>query len=579
MKLSALIGERFKEWPSEAQLASHGLLIRGGYMRQVAGGIYTLLPPAKRVAAKIENIIRQEMDRIDGQEILMPVVLPRELWDESGRYESVGRELLRFRDRTGHDMLLAMTHEEAAVHLARTEAKSYLKYPFMIYQIQTKYRDEARSRGGLIRVREFTMKDAYSFHTSWEDLEKYYYRCHEAYERIYKRAGLGHVVSVKSDSGMMGGAIAHEFMFLCDDGEDTIAICPACGYRANMEVATGILDPVGDMGPEGLDVEEVATPGCKDIDSLCKFIGIPEKMLMKAVVFTKETTGTPVIVFVRGDLEVNEAKVRRLIGSDVSARVDEDGSDGICYGYIGPVGLDMDKFEVYFDESLRGMYNVVCGANKVDTHYKNVDLRQLPAEKFADVSKVTEQMVCPQCGKAHITLKNGIEVGNIFQLGDKYSKTMGMTYADKDGSLKTPIMGCYGIGVGRLLASVIEDSHDDYGPIWPISIAPWQVHINAIKRADDQVRQLADGLYEQLSGKGFEVLYDDRDLSAGVQFADADLLGTPIKVIVSPRNLKDGVVEIKTRDKSIAEKVPVENAASRVAEIAAALQKRIDDTL
>ncbi|MCB5940150.1 proline--tRNA ligase [bacterium 210820-DFI.6.52] len=577
MKMSALIGERYKEWPSEAQLKSHGLLIRGGYIRQVGAGIYSLLTPAKRVAAKIEKIIRQEMDRIDGQEVLFPVVLPRELWDESGRYESVGKELLRFTDRTGHGMLLGMTHEEAAVHLARTEGKSYLKYPFMIYQIQTKFRDEARPRGGLIRVREFTMKDAYSFHTNWEDLEKYYYRCHEAYERIYKRAGLGHVVSVKSDSGMMGGAIAHEFMFLCDDGEDTIAICPECGYRANMEVATGVLAPVEDLG-ECREPERVPTPGTKDIESLCDFLGIPQNRLVKAVVFTREDTGKAVVVFVRGDLEVNEAKVRRLLGTNIAQRVDEDGSDHIAYGYIGPQGLD-EGIEVWFDNSLKGMYNVVCGGNEVDVHVKNCDLRVYPDERFADLCKVTEEMVCPQCGKAHITLKNGIEVGNIFQLGDKYTKSMGMTYADKDGQLKTPIMGCYGIGVGRLLASVIEDGADDYGPVWPISIAPWQVHINAIKRADKSVKEQADALYDQLCSAGFEVLYDDRDLSAGVQFADADLLGVPIRVVVSPRNLKQGVVELKTRDKSIAETVPVAEAAGRVKEIAAMLQKRLDDQL
>ena len=569
MRMSMLMGERFKEWPSDASLKSHGLLIRGGYMRQVGAGIYTLLPPAKRVAMKIENIIREEMDAIDGQEILMPVVMPRELWDESGRYESVGRELLRFTDRTGHGMLLGMTHEEAAVQVARTECKSYQDYPFMIYQIQTKFRDEARPRGGLIRVREFTMKDAYSFHTTWEDLEEYYYRCHRAYERIYARAGLKDVISVKSDTGMMGGSIAHEFMFLCDDGEDTIAICPECGYKANMEVATGVLAKV-EQTEAKVAIEEIHTPNIKDIDSLCQDLGIDPMFLMKAVVFTREDNGEAIVVFIRGDLEVNEAKVRRYLGTNIEQRVDP-GTDPIAYGFIGPVGLDA-SVKFVFDESLRGLYNLVAGANKVDYHVKGVDMAEFENCEFADLAKVTEQMTCPVCGKHHITLRNGIEVGNIFQLGTKYSKSMNMTYTAKDGSQQTPIMGCYGIGVGRLLASVIEESSDDYGPIWPMSIAPWQIHIHAIRKSDEQVNALSEEMYDKLQKAGFEVLFDDRDMSAGVQFADADLLGTPIKVVFSPRNLKEGKVEVKTRDKSVAEMVDVENVFEYVSALVAKMK-------
>lgn len=571
MKMSMLIGNRFKDWPSEAQLKSHGLLIRGAYIRQVGAGIYTLLPPAKRVAMKIEKIIREEMDAIDGQEILMPVVLPRELWDESGRYESVGKELLRFKDRNDHGMLLGMTHEEAAVQVARTECRSYQDYPFMIYQIQTKFRDEARPRGGLIRVREFTMKDAYSFHTSWEDLEKYYYRCHRAYERIYKRAGLKNVISVKSDTGMMGGNIAHEFMFLCKDGEDTIAICPECGYKANMEVATGTLAPIAQT-EERVPQEEIYTPDTKTIESLCQFIGIDEPFLMKAVVFTREDTGAPVVVFIRGDLEVNEAKVRRYLKTNITQRVDP-GTDPITYGFIGPVGLD-ESVQMVFDNSLKGMYNLVAGANKVDHHIKGIDMAQFADCEFADLVKVTEDMICPICGKHHITLQNGIEVGNIFQLGTKYSEAMHMTYTDKDGSLKTPIMGCYGIGVGRLLASVVEESADEYGPVWPFSIAPWQVHICTMRRKDGTVVEKADDMYKKLTAAGVEVLYDDRDVSPGVAFADADLLGVPIRVIFSPRNLKEGKVEIKTRDKSIELMVDADNAFEKIMELIATMKAK-----
>ena len=557
MKMSMLIGNRFKDWPSEAQLKSHGLLIRGAYIRQVGAGIYTLLPPAKRVAMKIEKIIREEMDAIDGQEILMPVVLPRELWDESGRYESVGKELLRFKDRNDHGMLLGMTHEEAAVQVARTECRSYQDYPFMIYQIQTKFRDEARPRGGLIRVREFTMKDAYSFHTSWEDLEKYYYRCHRAYERIYKRAGLKNVISVKSDTGMMGGNIAHEFMFLCKDGEDTIAICPECGYKANMEVATGTLAPIAQT-EERVPQEEIYTPDTKTIESLCQFIGIDEPFLMKAVVFTREDTG--------------EAKVRRYLKTNITQRVDP-GTDPITYGFIGPVGLD-ESVQMVFDNSLKGMYNLVAGANKVDHHIKGIDMAQFADCEFADLVKVTEDMICPICGKHHITLQNGIEVGNIFQLGTKYSEAMHMTYTDKDGSLKTPIMGCYGIGVGRLLASVVEESADEYGPVWPFSIAPWQVHICTMRRKDGTVVEKADDMYKKLTAAGVEVLYDDRDVSPGVAFADADLLGVPIRVIFSPRNLKEGKVEIKTRDKSIELMVDADNAFEKIMELIATMKAK-----
>ncbi len=565
MRISHLLGDHYKEWPSEATLKSHGFLLKGGYIRQVAGGIYTLLPPAKRIADKIEQIIREEMDAIGGQEVLFPVVLPGELWEESGRYESVGSELLRFTDRTGHRMLLGMTHEEAAVHLARTEARSYLKYPFMIYQIQTKFRDEARSRGGLIRVREFTMKDAYSFHTDQEDLDRYYHICLQAYRRIFDRVGLPEVIDVKSDTGMMGGSVAHEFMLLCDDGEDTICLCPECGYRANMEVATGILASNPDVGTQ--PAEEAPTPGIEDMEGLQKFFDLPLSRMIKSVVFTREDNGKPVVFFLRGDLEVNEAKARRLAGTELLPRVGSE-EDGLAYGYIGPVGFPYDKVEVYFDRSLEGERNMLAGANRQDVHIKGVDMTTLPVKEYADVAKVNEDMLCPVCGKAHIDLKNGIEVGNIFQLGAKYTAAMKMTYVDKDGKSKTPIMGCYGIGVGRLLASVIEASHDDYGPIWPYAIAPWQVHICAIRYSDEAVRRMAEELYDKLQKAGFSVMLDDRDVSAGIQFADADLLGVPARVIVSPKNLKENEIEVKTRDKSHAERLPLgDDVAERVAKL------------
>jgi prolyl-tRNA synthetase len=550
MLLSQLLGERFKEKPADTQLDSHIYLMRGGYIRPVANGVFSLLPPAKRIVRKIENIIREEMDAIGGQEVLFPVVLPAELWQESGRFDSVGSELLRFRDRTGRDMLLGMTHEEAAVHLARSEARSHLRYPFMIYQIQTKFRDEPRARGGLIRVREFTMKDAYSFHTSKQDLEAYYDKALEAYHRIFARAGLPGVIAVGSDTGMMGGAVAHEFMFLSDAGEDTLVLCDHCGYKANMEVAESVI--VRTARAEA-PLEEVYTPGVKTIDDLASFLSITPSQTMKAAAFARSDTGKPVLVFLRGDLQVNEAKLKRLLQADIRPLCDGEAPD-LCFGFIGPVGLTADAAEVYFDASLRGEMNLVCGANRADYHLEYVSItRDLKVTDFTDIAKVNDGDACTVCGKP-LRLSRGIEVGNIFQLGDKYTKSMHMTYADENGALQTPIMGCYGIGVGRLLACILEHSHDDNGPIWPKAVAPWHIHICMLNNAKPEIRETGLKLYETLR-QTYEVILDDRDVAAGVQFADADLLGVPLRLIVSPRNLANGQIEIVSRDKTIRELV------------------------
>ncbi len=564
MLLSQLLGERYKEKPSDATLASYIYLLRGGYIRQVANGIFSLLPPAKRASQKIEKIIREEMDRVGGQEVLFPVVLPADLWQESGRFESVGSELLRFKDRFGRDMLLGMTHEEAAVHLARSEAKSYLKYPFMIYQIQTKFRDEPRPRAGLIRVREFTMKDAYSFHTSQEDLLRYYDIVHDAYVRIFERVGMKNVISIKSDSGMMGGQTAHEFMYLSDGGEDSIVLCDHCGYKANMEVAACTLPPVG--GAEQ-PIEEVHTPGADTIEALCEVLGVRPEQTMKATVFTREDNGQPLLIFIRGDLQVNEAKVKKLLGTDIYPLTDYENVD-LCFGYLGAYQLKADGVQVLFDQSLKGETNLACGANRPDYHLKGISVpRDLPDAQFHDLAKVNEGALCPECGRP-LRISRGIEVGNIFQLGTKYTKSMNMTYTDENGKLQTPIMGCYGIGVGRLLACIIEDNHDDYGPIWPKSVAPWSVHICALNNSVEEIRTTAQELYDRLSPK-YDTLLDDRDAAPGVQFADADLLGAPVRVIVSKRNLANGEVEIVTRDKSVQKKVKVAEAEAAVAELLA----------
>lgn len=571
MKLEKLVGDRFKERPSDCVIDSHALMLRGGYMKYVANGIYSSYLPLRRITRKIEQIIREEMDRIDGQEVQFPVVLPASLWQESGRYESVGNELMRFSDRNGAPLVLGMTHEEAAVQLVREYGQSHNKYPFMIYQIQTKFRDEARPRGGLIRVREFTMKDAYSFHTSQADLEAYYDRCFHAYQRIFARAGVPEVVPVASDSGMMGGNLSHEFMLLTPVGEDSIAICENCGYRSNLEAAESIVENQRDETSHPLEL--VYTPNIHTIEDICGFLGTPQKKSCKAVVYQRNTDNSYVVLFLRGDLDVNETKLTNFLGCGIHpAVIDEE--CGLHAGYIGPYGLKGD-LTVLFDRSLQGANNLSCGGNQEAYHYTGLDMeREFPSAVYHDFAKIAENGICPHCKKPDIHISRGIEVGNIFQLGDKYTRSMQMAYLDQNGESHHPVMGCYGIGIGRLAASVCEAHHDNYGPIWPISIAPWQVHLCAVRADDPAVRACADQLYEDLQGKGIEVIYDDRNISAGVMFSDADLLGVPIRVIVSPRNLRENCCEIVTRDKSICQKVPVADTVARATALTESLLAR-----
>lgn len=566
MKLEKLVGDRFKEKPSDCVVDSHALMIRGGYMKYVANGIYSSYTPLRRITHKIEEIIRQEMEAIDGQEVQFPVVLPGSLWEESGRYESVGKELMRFRDRNNSPLVLGMTHEEAAVHLVREYAQSYTKYPFMIYQIQTKFRDEARPRAGLIRVREFTMKDAYSFHTSQEDLETYYQRCLEAYHRIYKRVGLPEVIAVASDSGMMGGSVSHEFMLLTPIGEDSIAICPDCGYCANMEAAENLLPKKSVKTSEPLAL--VHTPDIHTIEEVCEFLHSPKEQSCKAVVYQKNADDSYVVLFIRGDLEVNETKLTNYLKEEIHPAVITRES-GLHAGYIGPYDLQInDKALILYDRSLEGAKNLSCGANQEEYHYTGLDMeRELPDAEYHDFAKIQEGGICPHCGKPSITISRGIEVGNIFQLGTKYTRSMNMTYIDENGKTQYPVMGCYGIGIGRLAAAVCEAHHDEYGPIWPMSIAPWQIHLCAVRSDDAQVKVFADQLYEELLKKGVEVVYDDRTVRAGVMFSDADLLGVPLRVVVSPRNLKQNQLEVVSRDKTFSENIPAESAAERLMEI------------
>lgn len=578
MKLDRLVGDRFKEKPSDCAIDSHALMIRGGYMKNMANGIFSQFPPLKRITAKIEAIIREEMDAIDGQEVLFPVALPGSLWEESGRFQSVGSELLRFKDRNNAQMLLGMTHEEAAVHLVREYANSYTKYPFMIYQIQTKFRDEARPRAGLIRVREFTMKDAYSFHTSQEDLEEYYDRCYKAYQRIFARAGIPEVIVVASDSGMMGGSISHEYMLLTPVGEDSIVLCSECDFRANMEAAECIVENNQTLPQEELKL--VDTPDKHTIDDVCEFLGLPVENSCKAVVYQKNEDDSYIVLFLRGDLEANETKIKNYLGCAIHpAAITKE--CGLQAGSIGPYALNGD-YTVLIDRSLEGIANLCCGGNIDGKHYTGLDIkRDIGEVEYGDFAKAVEGGICPCCGKKSLKIERGIEVGNIFQLGKKYTKPMGMEYLDSEGNKKNPVMGCYGIGVGRLAASVCEVRHDEYGPVWPITIAPWEVHLCCVRVDDEECRAYADRLYEELKKRRLEVVYDDREVRAGAMFSDADLLGVPVRAVVSPRNMKNGCVEITTRDKSISRQAELEKAADSIEELVrelyAEIEKRADE--
>lgn len=549
MRLSKLVGQRLREAPRDAQTVSHKFLVRGGYCIPVSTGIFSLLPLGKRITTKIERIIREEMDRIGGQEVLMPVVLPAELWQQSGRWESVGAELLRFKDRNGKDMLLGMTHEEAVVHMARAEVSSYKQLPLMLYQIQTKYRDEARPRAGLIRVREFTMKDAYSFHTTQEDLEKYYEVCREAYFRIFKRIGIKDMLCIQADSGIFGGNRSDEFMAVADCGEDTLFVSPNGNYQANREVACAKLNFTKE---EPLPPEKVETPNCKSIDDLAKFLGINPDHTCKAV-FYKDSHGKLVFVNIRGDLEVNETKLAKVVQDGNLAFADDAliRSVGAVPGYASLYGLDLSNFRVVVDPSVVESSNLVVGANEELYHLKNFNYDRDVAQKeqviVADIATVRDGDPSPIDG-APLKLLHGIEIGNIFQLGTKYSKPMGCNFLDVDGKSKPMVMGCYGIGVGRGMAAVCEQRHDDWGPIWPMAIAPYQVHIIGLKYSETAVADACEKLYADLQARGVEVLLDDRGEKAGSAFADADLLGIPLRVVISPKTIAENQVEYKHRD-------------------------------
>ncbi|HCE45717.1 MAG TPA: proline--tRNA ligase [Lentisphaeria bacterium] len=564
MKMSKLVGRRIKEAPKDAKTVSHKFIIRGGYARPVSAGIYSMLPVGFRITQKIEKIIREEMDAIEGQEIKMPVVLPAELWEESGRYKTVGPELLRFKDRNDKRMLLGMTHEEAVVHLTRTEVNSYKQLPVMLYQIQTKYRDEARPRAGLIRVREFTMKDAYSFHTSQECLDQYYEKAHKAYENIFRRVGMKDCISIKSNPGMMGGNVSHEFMAIAECGEDTIFLSPDGSYKANREVAAAAWKY--EKAP-ALPLEKVHTPEKKTIEEVATFLGMKPENTGKAVFYIDDSDNL-IFAMIRGDFEVNESKLQNFlkVGELKFANDERIRKSGAVPGFASPLTLDPAKIRIVVDNSIAGSSNLIVGANEADHHFKNFNFdRDLPKAEVTDIATAREGDPDPVTGQP-LLLKRGIEVGNIFKLGTKYSESMNCTFIDQNGKTNPMIMGCYGIGVGRTMASVIEQSSDDYGPIWPISIAPYQVHICAITQNDPNVGQVSERIYNELNARGIEVIYDDRGEKPGFMFADADLLGIPFRIITSPKNLPNNMVEFKIRGQKESTLIPLDKIVEFITE-------------
>ncbi len=562
MLMSKLVGRRLKEDPKDAKTVSHKFLIRGGYVRNVSAGIYSLLPLGKRVVARIEQIIREEMNRVDGQEVEMPVVLPADLWVESGRYNAIGDELLRFKDRNDKPMVLAMTHEEAVVQLARTELTSYKQLPAMLYQIQTKYRDEARPRAGLIRVREFTMKDAYSFHTTQADLEPYYMRVHEAYDRIFKRIGMKNFISIEANSGMMGGKVSHEFMELCDCGEDTIFVSHDRRYRANREIA------VADWKFEKsapLPLEKVATPGQTTIEEVAGFLGVDKAATGKAVFYQNAITGELIFAMIRGDFEVNETKLQNAAKAPELKFADGPSIEaiGCVAGYASILSVDPSKVRIIIDRSVAESSNLVVGANEPGFHYLNFNFER----DCADPSKVTVTDIATvrdgdPCvlDDTPLEMVRGIEIGNIFQLGTRYSEAMNCCYLDENGKSHPMVMGCYGIGVGRAMAAVMEECSDQYGPVWPVSIAPYQVHVIAILPGKDDCGDTAAKLCAELEKRGVEVLFDDRGEKAGSMFNDADLIGIPFRLVVSPKTLADGEVEFKVRGAESSSRIKLDAA-------------------
>ncbi len=577
--MSHLFFQTLREAPADAEVASHQWMVRAGLVRQMAAGIFDWLPLGVRVKQKVEQIIREEMNAIGGQELSLPMVHPAELWQRSGRWDAIGDDMARLQDRNGRDLCLAMTHEEAVADLARQIVNSYRQLPLLVYQIQTKFRDEPRPRAGTIRVREFTMKDAYSLDLDTAGLDAFYPKIYAAYFAIFQRCGLK-TVAVESDTGMMGGSQAHEYMALTPIGEDTLLLCSACDYRANRQIATfrKTVDPTQPQAPA--ELSEVHTPNVATIAALADFLQIPPTATAKAIFLVaqcEDETGAQrqqfVFAVVRGDMELNETKLSNAIRARSlrPATVEEIRAIGAEPGYGSPIGIRRDQVLLVVDDLIPRSPNLVAGANRTDWHYRNVNYgRDYEADLVTDLVAAAEGHACPNCGEPLQSVR-GVEVGNIFKLGTKYSAAMGATYLDEQGVAHPIVMGSYGIGVERLIAVLIEHHHDEYGIQWPISVAPYAVSLVSLATAKTpEVASAADEIYQTLQKAQIETLYDDRDERAGVKFNDADLLGMPLRLTVGGKGLQSGVVEYKVRRTGESGTIPLNDLVNGVQALLAA---------
>ncbi|HUJ18054.1 MAG TPA: proline--tRNA ligase [Nitrospirota bacterium] len=554
MRYSHLFIPTLKEVPAEAEAVSHKLMVRAGYVRQLAAGLYIYLPLGQRVMHKVNQIIREEMNAIGGQEVTMPVLNPAEVWQQTGRWDAIGDEMFRLKDRSGRDMCLAMTHEETMTWLAAHDIRSYRDLPQVWYQVQTKLRDEARPKSGILRTREFTMKDSYSFDRDEEGLDRSYQLHLEAYKKIYSRCGIRFHV-VQSDTGMMGGSMAHEFMAPSAAGEDDVALCDGCGYAANVELALSV-----PKTPAHADwqFEEVATPERRTIDEVTRFLKVTPDLLIKSILVMSESG--PVLALVRGDQTLHEKKLAKLIGAHRPAQKDEVKAHlGVPAGFIGPMGHTVRKIA---DPSLQeGLF--IAGANREGFHVKGVKAGRDFEAEFADIHTAAAGDACVQCGKP-LRIERVIEIGNIFKLGTKYSEPLKANFLDENGAEKPIIMGSYGIGPARIAAAAIEQGNDENGMIWPLAIAPYQVMVLPVNVKDQKSVDVAEEMHTALEEKGFEVLLDDRDERAGIKFKDADLIGIPYRIVIGEKNLKEGFVEVKERRSGRVEKVPAGEAVETV---------------
>ena len=561
MRQSQTLVPTLKEAPSEAEVPSHIFMVRGGYLRKVAAGIYSFLPLGWRVVKKVERIIREEMDRSGASEVFLPAVIPGELWKESGRWQNYGDQLLRFKDRKGGDFVIGPTHEEVISALVRGEVRSWRQLPLNLYQIQTKFRDELRPRAGLMRGREFIMKDAYSFHVDVKDAEREYRRMYETYQRIFTRCGL-QFRAVEADTGNIGGSLSHEFQVLTETGEDALVACDNCDYAANVEQAVS-RSPKGGTPPTA-EKTKVATPGKHSIAEVSAFLQLPTDKLVKTLIYLAD--GQPVAVLVRGDRDVNEIKLKKALGANqillaTDAAVRE--VTGAPVGFAGPVGL---KVPIYCDLEICALSDFVVGANEADAHLTGVNLeRDFTPTACGDYRAAAAGDACARCDKGHLKAYRGIEVGQVFFLGTKYSKPMGVTFLDAEGKETPCEMGCYGIGVTRIVAAAIEQSHDKDGIVWPVPLAPYEVAVLDLQQDDQNVVATATKIYDELTLAGVEVLYDDRPERAGVKFKDADLIGLPFRIAVGKKGMAEGVVEVKRRNSSEVRKMKIDDVVRTVA--------------